>query len=66
MRRFVEIMWLAVAAITAVEGYLSYTSSGWVQRTYMMIGVFALSIFMYYMRKRQRIAINKRKENGPH
>lgn len=55
MRRFVELMWLALAAITAVEAYFAYQDSGFTQRTYMMLAVFGLSIFMYYLRKKQRV-----------
>lgn len=55
MRRFVELMWLALAAITAVEAYLAYKDGGFTQRTYMMLAVFGLSIFMYYLRKKQRV-----------
>lgn len=63
MRRFVEIMWLAVAAITAVEGYMSYSESGFAQRTYVMIGVFFIALFMYSLRKRQRRNYEQRKKD---
>lgn len=55
MRRFVELMWLALAAITAVESYISFSRERFGQRTWLMIAVFCLSIFMYYLRKKQRI-----------
>lgn len=55
MRRIVELMWLALAAITAVEAVIAYKELGWDQRTFMMIGVFLISIFMYRMRHKQRV-----------
>ena len=63
MRRFVEIMWLAVAAITAVEAYMSFSASGFAQRTYVMIGVFFVALFMYSLRKRQRRNYERRKQD---
>jgi hypothetical protein len=48
-------MWLALAAITAVEAVIAYKELGWDQRTFMMMGVFLISIFMYRMRHKQRV-----------
>jgi len=63
MRRFVEIVWLAVAAIAAVEAYMAFKDSGFAQRTYVMIGAFCVALFMYSLRKRQRRNYERRKQD---
>jgi uncharacterized membrane protein len=63
LRRFIEIVWLAVAAVAAVETYISYTStpSGFKDRTYILLLVLGTAIFMYALRRRQRTKMNKNK-----
>ncbi len=63
MRRFVEIVWLAVAAIAAVEAYMAFKDFGFTQRTYVMIGAFCVALFMYSLRKRQRRNYEQRKQD---
>jgi tryptophan-rich sensory protein len=59
LRRIVEIVWLAVAAFAAVEGYISYKEEGFGNNTFLMFAVFGMAMVMYFVRKRQRRKLNK-------
>ncbi|MCB9261121.1 MAG: hypothetical protein H6607_01935 [Flavobacteriales bacterium] len=52
INRIIQLLWLAMAAITAVEAYKA-KMDGHNDRFYLMLGAFAVSIAMYYIRKRQ-------------
>jgi tryptophan-rich sensory protein len=54
LNKIIQIIWLAVAAVAAVEGYIAYQKAGgFNQRVYLMIGAFVVAIAMYTLRKRQ-------------
>ncbi|MFT4521884.1 MAG: hypothetical protein ACI8ZN_000823 [Bacteroidia bacterium] len=53
LKRLVEIMWLAIAAFAAVEGFISFRAEGLSQNTIIYVVVFVLAIAMYTLRKRQ-------------
>ena len=54
LNRIIQIIWLAIAAIAAVEGFIAYRDGGgFNQRVYLMIGAFVVAIAMYTLRKRQ-------------
>ena len=54
LNRIIQIIWLAVAAIAAVEGYAAYREAGELNtRVYLMAGAFVTAIAMYTLRKRQ-------------
>ncbi len=54
LNRIIQIIWLAVAAVAAVEGFIAYREEGgFNQRVYLMIGAFVVAIAMYTLRKRQ-------------
>ncbi|MCB0733200.1 MAG: hypothetical protein H6608_05155 [Flavobacteriales bacterium] len=59
LRRIVEIVWLAVAAFAAVEGYISYTKEKFGNNTILMVVVFVMAIAMYTLRRRQRMNMEK-------
>lgn len=57
--RIVEVLWLAVAAMSAVEVYFAWEKSNTTQgiQFSLFLGV---AIFMYFLRRRSRIkAMNK-------
>lgn len=56
--RIVEIMWIAIAAISIVEIYANWGDNR--NRAYMFAGFCALSIFMFYFRRRMRLRYEKR------
>lgn len=62
MRRFIEIVWMAIAAISVVEGYITYKSFGFNQDAQVFVFVFFVSAFMYFLRRRQRLRLAKREE----
>lgn len=65
MRRLIEIMWLAIAAVSVVEMYIGYTKSGFKDENFQLFAIlFVASGFMYFFRKRQRTAIEKRKSES--
>jgi len=52
--RFIQIIWLGVAAVAAWEAYLSYYNTKMFNgRFWLMIGAFTAAIAMYSIRKRQ-------------
>jgi len=56
MRKIVEIVWLAVAAVSLVEAVYNYKKSGFENDgTLMFLMVFALAVFMYFFRRFQRL-----------
>ncbi|MBI1306618.1 MAG: hypothetical protein GC181_08395 [Bacteroidetes bacterium] len=59
LRRIIEIVWLAIAAFAAVEGYVSYQKEGFGNNTLLMTVVFVVAIAMYTLRRRQRMRMNK-------
>lgn len=62
MRRFIEIMWLAIAAISIVEMIVGYKQKGISSQHFQLFGlVFVVAVFMYFLRKRQRKNIDSNK-----
>ncbi|MCC6721364.1 MAG: hypothetical protein IT243_04125 [Bacteroidia bacterium] len=62
MRRFIEIMWLAIAAISIVEMIVGYNQKGISSQHFQLFGlVFVVAVFMYFLRKRQRKNIDSNK-----
>lgn len=60
MRRLVEYVWLALAAICLVEAAISWKAYGFGNdNTAIFLLVFLLSVFMYFFRRYQRMK-NKR------
>ena len=56
MRRFVEILWMAIAAVSLVELVISYRAVGFNSDTQ----VYAVAGFMYFFRRRQRSKLESR------
>lgn len=55
--KFIEILWLAVAAVCAVEIYASWGNTS---RTLQFSLFFGAAVFMYFLRRRSRLRqINK-------
>jgi tryptophan-rich sensory protein len=55
MKRFVEIVWLALAAICLVEAAISWQADGFGNdNTTIFLMVFLVSVFMYFFRRYQR------------
>jgi|GEM_PF-197011 hypothetical protein len=52
--RLVEILWLAVGAVSAVEVYLAWQNSN-LTRGIQFTLFLAAAIFMYFLRRRSRI-----------
>lgn len=52
--RLVEILWLAVGAVSAVEVYLAWQNSN-LNRGIQFTLFLAAAIFMYFLRRRSRI-----------
>ena len=50
--RLVEIMWLAVAAVSAVEVYAAW--GNW-NRTIQFTLFLGVAVFMYFLRRRSRL-----------
>ncbi len=64
MRRFIEIMWMAIAAVSLVEMVIGYQKGGFGNENFQIFGVLAIaSGFMYFFRKRQRKKMEDRKNN---
>jgi LPXTG-motif cell wall-anchored protein len=62
MRRFIEIMWLAIAAFSAVEMAVGFKNGGFKNENFLIFAILLFaSTFMYFFRKRQRKNIEKRK-----
>jgi tryptophan-rich sensory protein len=62
MRRFIEFVWLALAAICLVEGVISWQAYGFEHdNTIIFLMVFLASVFMYFFRRYQRT----KRENTP-
>ena len=53
MRRFVEILWMAIAAVSLVELVISFRAVGFNQDTQVYALVAAVAGFMYFFRRRQ-------------
>jgi len=63
MRRVIEIMWLAISAISLVEVYFGYKAGGFKNENFQLFAIiFVAATFMYFLRKRQRSAIEKHKK----
>lgn len=60
MRRFIEILWMAIAAFALVEGYISYKNVGFTKDTQVFAVVFAVAAFMYFFRRRQRTRLENK------
>ena len=58
MVRIVEIMWLVIAAVSAFEVFARWNSSR--DEAYMFAAFLALSIFMFYFRRRSRLRYESR------
>ena len=57
--RIVEVLWLGVAAVSAVEVYFAWEQSN-MTRSIQFSLVLGVAIFMYFLRRRSRIkAMNK-------
>lgn len=64
MRRFIEIMWMAIAAVSLVEMVIGYQKGGFANENFQIFGVLTIaSGFMYFFRKRQRKNIEGRRNN---
>ncbi len=64
MRRFIEIMWLVISAVSLIEMVVGYRADGLKSEHLHIFGlVFVASTFMYFFRKRQRRVIEKRKNS---
>lgn len=64
MRRFIEIMWLVIAAVSLIELIVGYREGGFKSEHFQLFAlVFASSAFMYFFRKRQRKNIENRNNN---
>ncbi len=65
MRRFIEIMWLVISAVSLVEMAVGFNSEGWKGEHFQIFGIlFVAATFMYFFRKRQRKRIEDRKNNS--
>ena len=53
LNRIMQIVWLAVAAVAAVEAYITHRDFGFTNRVYLMLGVFVVGLAMYTLRRRQ-------------
>ena len=54
MRRFIEIMWMAIAAVSLVEMVIGYQKGGFANENFQIFGVLAIaSGFMYFFRKKR-------------
>lgn len=60
MRRFVEILWMAIAAVYLVELVISYRAVGFNNDTQVYALVTAVAGFMYFFRRRQRSKVEAR------
>lgn len=54
IRRIVEIVWLAVAAVCVVEFYLEFQDHKFSQKAIILLGGLIVALFMYSLRKRMR------------
>ena len=60
--RIVEIMWIAIAAISIVEIYANWGDNR--NRAYMFAAFFALAVFMFFFRRRMRLRYEKRMKDN--
>ncbi len=58
IRRIVELVWLGLAAVCAVEFYLSFRQIGLNGDTWVFLVALAISLVMYFIRRRGRLAHN--------
>jgi len=54
--RFIEILWLGVAAVSAVEIYAAWGNTS---RTLQFSLFFGAAVFMYFLRRRSRLRQSK-------
>ena len=65
MRRIIEIMWLAISAVSLVELFLGYRRAGFKDENFQLFAIlFVAATFMYFFRKRQRTKEETRKKNN--
>ena len=65
MRRFIEIMWLAIAAVSVVEMYIGFQQKGISSQHFQLFGIVLIAaVFMYFLRKRQRKNIDSNKNKN--
>lgn len=60
IRRIIEIVWLALAAICTVEFVISFRQIGLEGDTLIYLFVTVISLVMYFIRRRGRKAFNRR------
>jgi hypothetical protein len=63
MRKFVEILWMAIAAVSLVELVISYRSVGFNSDTKVYAIVAAVAGFMFFFRRRQRSKLEARNKD---
>lgn len=61
-RRLVEILWLFVLAVSIVEAYI-HIKEGNTSRGLIFVAFGLVAFFMFNMRRRQRVKIEKRNNN---
>ena len=61
MVRIVEIMWLVIAAVSTFEIFVRWNTAR--DEAYMFMAFLALSIFMFYFRRRTRLRYESRAKN---
>lgn len=59
--RIVEIMWLVIAAVSTFEIFARWNTAR--NESYLFMAFLALSIFMFYFRRRTRLNYEKRRNN---
>lgn len=62
-RRLVEILWLFVLAVSIVEAYVHFRD-GNSSRGLVFVAFGLIAFFMFNMRRRQRVKIEKRNNNN--
>lgn len=60
MRKFVEILWMAIAAVSLVELVISFRAVGFNHDTQVYAIVFVVAGFMFFFRRRQRSKLENR------
>lgn len=63
IRRIIELVWLALAAVCTVEFYISLQKIGFTGDTIIFLAAMIISLVMYYIRKRGRKAFENRKRD---
>lgn len=61
MIRIVEIAWVVVAALSLVELFRLWPNFD--QRFWIFLGCLAVAIFMFFVRRKQRIKMEERQGN---